>query len=54
MFDTQDVEVLVEEIQEARRIKRLHQPSKVPYCCLRKGLNLIISLVGFAPTFNYN
>ncbi|KAJ4706697.1 Stomatal closure-related actin-binding protein 1 [Melia azedarach] len=26
---TQDVEVLVEEIQEARRIKRLHQPSKV-------------------------
>lgn len=26
---TEDVEVLVEEIQEARRIKRLHQPSKV-------------------------
>lgn len=32
----QDVEELIEEVQEARRIKLLHQPSKVHLYCLSR------------------
>lgn len=31
---SQDVDGLVEEVQEARRIRLLHQPSKVHYCLI--------------------
>lgn len=37
----QDVEELIEEVQEARRIKLLHQPSKVQLCFLS---NLLLQL----------
>jgi len=44
----QDVEELVEEVQEARRIKLLHQPSKVHWYCpfsfvMTDGIFMVLS-----------
>jgi hypothetical protein len=44
----QDVEELVEEVQEARRIKLLHQPSKVHWYCpfsfvMADGIFMVLS-----------